>query len=303
MLANKYRPNEFEAVVGQDVTIKILNKLKDNLPTALLFVGPAGCGKTTCARILAKDKETYEIDCASNNGVSEIKNIIDNAKRASLVNKHRVFILDEAHTLTSAAWASLLITLEEDISYVTFIFCTTDAHKIPDTILSRVMQFNFLALSEEQIFSRLIKVADDEGINAEQTALRFLARISSGNMRAALASLDKCILYDNAITLASAQKILNIVDKSTILDLFATMRSNRVLAVTKIKDIQNNGYNLYTMLETALRYFVQDCERRCAVKEIDFILETMNSLRYMIANPGNVCNYLCAKVLVYDWTK
>ena len=155
MLAQKYRPQSFDEVIGQDVTVRILqNQIKDkNYSHSMLFTGNAGCGKTTCARIFANqiDGEIHELDCASHNGVADIKEIIDKARVKSLVHEYKVFILDECHTLSSAAWPALLITLEENLPHTIFIFCTTDVQKIPSTIISRVQRFNFLPISETLI--------------------------------------------------------------------------------------------------------------------------------------------------------
>ena len=142
MLANKYRPTSFDDVLGQDVTVKILqNQIKDNnYSHAMLFTGNAGCGKTTCARIFANmiDGEIHELDCASHNGIADIKEIINKARIKSLIHEYKVFILDECHTLSSAAWPALLITLEENLPNTIFILCTTDSQKVPNTIISRV---------------------------------------------------------------------------------------------------------------------------------------------------------------------
>jgi DNA polymerase-3 subunit gamma/tau len=303
-LANKYRPSTFEDVVGQDVTITILKNLinKKCLQHSMLFIGPAGSGKTTCARIVANmiDGEIFEIDSASNNGVSDIKDIINQSKLYSLTHKYKVFILDEAHTITSAAWSALLITLEEQSKNSFFIFCTTEDRKIPDTILSRIQRFNFVAIDEGIIFDRINKISKLENINTDENALRFIAHKSNGNLRTALSYIDKCILYSNDIDLEKVLKVLNILDKEIIDDLFYKINHNKISACQMIKDIQNNGYNLYTMLETALDYFIQDSVKNNQNKldEIEFILDIMQDLKYMIANPGNVCNFICAKIMV-----
>ena len=129
-LANKYRPKNFDEVVEQDMICNILQKQisEATYSHALLFKGNAGCGKTTVAKILATaiNGEILELDCASHNGVAEIKEIIENAKVPSLIYEYKVFILDECHMLTSQAWSSLLITLEENIPHAVFIFCTTN---------------------------------------------------------------------------------------------------------------------------------------------------------------------------------
>ena len=168
MLANKYRPKEWSEVVGQDVSVTILTKLiaDKTFGHSLLFVGNAGCGKTTCAKIFAKsvNGEIYEYDCASHNGVAEIKDIVEDARQKPLNHEYKVYILDECQTLSAQAWSSLLIPLEENIPHSIFLFCTTDLQKIPNTIISRVAKFSFLPLPENLIYERLLEVVSTENI-------------------------------------------------------------------------------------------------------------------------------------------
>ena len=149
-LAVQFRPKTFDEVVGQETIIKILKKQVETqqFKNCYLFSGASGCGKTSVARIFAKTinngvGEPIEIDAASNNGVDNIRNIIEEANKRSLDSDYKVYIMDEAHSLTSQSWQSLLKTIEEPPKYTIFIFCTTNPEKIPETILNRLQKFNF----------------------------------------------------------------------------------------------------------------------------------------------------------------
>ena len=149
-LAVKYRPNSWDEVFGQDVIVEILKKQieTNTIKNAYIFSGASGCGKTTVARIFANEINDHkglpiEIDGASNNGVDNVKNIINEASQRSLNSEYKIYIIDEAHMLTTPAWNAFLKTIEESPKYTIFIFCTTDPQKIPETIKNRCMRFNF----------------------------------------------------------------------------------------------------------------------------------------------------------------
>src|SRR5574344_561450 len=194
MLANKYRPTSFDDVLGQDVTVKILqNQIKDNnYSHAMLFTGNAGCGKTTCARIFANmiDGEIHELDCASHNGIADIKEIINKARIKSLIHEYKVFILDECHTLSSAAWPALLITLEENLPNTIFILCTTDSQKVPNTIISRVQRFNFMPIGDNLIHQRIAEVCNKENLQIKDDAISIITKSANGSLRQSLTNLD-----------------------------------------------------------------------------------------------------------------
>ena len=292
MLANKYRPQTFEDVVGQNITVKILTKLKERLPPALLFTGSAGCGKTTCARILAQDKECIEIDCASHNGVADVKEILSLAKKPSLIGKHKVYILDEAHTLSSVAWSSFLIPLEENWKHVTFIFCTTEAHKIPDTIFSRVMSFSFRGLNEKDIFNALKKTCEKENIIITDEALSLIAEHSNGNLRTGFSILDK-LNFLSPISLSTVEEMLGVISSSDIGELFHLMCFDRKKACEKIREYYYKGYSVQGILESALSFYIKGDSYR----EIKFLLRTLEKIKQV----KNQYHYLCGVILVYDW--
>ena len=301
-LANKYRPKKFEDVVGQNATTTILrNMLNTGVTKHMLFVGPAGCGKTTCARIFASqiDGEIIEIDSASHNGVAEVKEIIEKSRTHSLIHEYKVFIFDEAHTLSPAAWSSLLIPLEENLSTSIFIFCTTDPKKIPDTILSRVLLFNFLRLSEQTIYNRLIKICKDENITVESDALKIITNRSNGNLRDALSKLDKCLMFSN-VTKENVEQILNTVSEDSIHKFFELRKSNKLDACMFIRNLDSCGFDLYQFMQDCVACLIKDTLNKNVdnVIDIDWLLDVLKELKYMVTTPYNVRDFICARIMV-----
>ena len=169
-LATKYRPKTFDDVCEQDSVKVILKQQLESgeIQHAYLYVGSAGCGKTTCARIFSNEANKgrgnpIEIDAASNNSVDDVRNIIQQAKVKSMDSDYRIFILDECHMLSNSAWNAMLKLLEEPPKTAVFIMCTTDPQRIPRTILSRVQRFQFSRISQEGIVSRLCNILENEG--------------------------------------------------------------------------------------------------------------------------------------------
>lgn len=169
-LANKYRPKKFEDVSEQGAIKTIIeNQIKSNdIRNAYLFCGGAGTGKTTCARIVAGminegQGNPIELDAASNNSVDDVRRIITDSKFKSMDSKYKIYIIDECHSLSNAAWQAMLKLLEEPPKSTVFIFCTTDPNRIPNTILSRVQRYNFQRISTEGIINRLIYILEQEG--------------------------------------------------------------------------------------------------------------------------------------------
>ena len=236
-LAVKYRPQTFSEVVSQDnVKSVLMNQLETGeFKNAYLFCGGAGTGKTTTARIVARDMNggkgnPIEIDGASNNGVDNIREIIDKCKSKSLDCKYKVFIIDEVHMLSIGAFNALLKTLEEPPAGAIFILCTTDPQKIPGTILSRVQRFDFKRIPSDMIVARHkyiieqenIELAQKEGtpiIEYEDAALEYIAKLADGGMRDSITMLDKVLGYSNEVTLANVIHTLGATDYNVFFDL------------------------------------------------------------------------------------
>lgn len=254
-LAIKYRPKKFEDVVEQGSTTQILKKqlATDTLMNCYLFVGPAGCGKTTCARILSKEANNgkgtpIEIDAASNNGVDNIRDILNSAMLKSLDSKYKVYILDEVHMLSIGAFNALLKTLEEPPTNTIFILCTTDPQKIPATILSRVQRFDFQRIGFNGIINRLTYILEnerDEWVSEEckklnitdkdpmlednvvdncpimwdEEAVKYIAKLADGGMRDAITLLDKCLSFNQNLTLENVIKALGAINYEDMFDL------------------------------------------------------------------------------------
>ena len=222
-LYRKFRPQEFDDVKGQDHIVTTLkNQIKaDRIGHAYLFCGTRGTGKTTIAKIFAKavncehpvdgspcgecptcraiaagnSMNVIEIDAASNNGVDNIRQIREEVEYRPTEGKYKVYIIDEVHMLSIGAFNALLKTLEEPPAYVIFILATTEAHKIPITILSRCQRYDFRRISIDTITARLRELMDAEQVTVEDRALRYIAKAGDGSMREALSLLDQCIAF------------------------------------------------------------------------------------------------------------
>ena len=227
--ARKYRPQTFKDVVGQQtITNTLVNAIDNNhLAQALLFTGPRGVGKTTCARILARkiNQEGYddpnedfafnvfELDAASNNSVDDIRNLIDQVRIPPQTGKYKVYIIDEVHMLSSAAFNAFLKTLEEPPKHAIFILATTEKHKIIPTILSRCQIFDFKRITIADAKDHLAEVARSQNISYEEDALQIIAQKADGAMRDALSIFDRVVSYcGNNLTRQAVAENLNVLD-------------------------------------------------------------------------------------------
>lgn len=226
--ARKYRPTGFDEVVGQEhITTTLKNAIDNNkLAQALLFCGPRGVGKTTCARIVARlingfeDKaelnslNIFELDAASNNSVEDIRNLIDQVRYPPQFGKFKVYIIDEVHMLSNAAFNAFLKTLEEPPPYAIFILATTEKHKVIPTILSRCQIFDFNRIQISDIAAHLETIAERENIPAEKEALHLMAQKADGALRDALSIFDLMVTYSSGkgITFRETLANLHILD-------------------------------------------------------------------------------------------
>lgn len=259
--ARKYRPQEFDAVVGQSHITDTLEHAIDNnkLAQALLFCGPRGVGKTTCARILArkineKDGSTsednfayniFELDAASNNSVDDIRNLTDQVRFAPQVGKYKIYIIDEVHMLSSAAFNAFLKTLEEPPEHAIFILATTEKHKIIPTILSRCQIYDFKRIQIEDIQNHLKKIADKENVKYEDDALFLIAQKADGALRDALSIFDRMVTFShNNITVAKSAEVLNILDYDQYLNIADLAKENKIPEVlSAFNEIVKKGFD------------------------------------------------------------
>lgn len=259
--ARKYRPAVFKDVVGQQaITNTLENAIENNhLAQALLFTGPRGVGKTTCARILAKkinsdgtEKEgedfafnIFELDAASNNSVDDIRNLIDQVRIPPQVGKYKVYIIDEVHMLSSAAFNAFLKTLEEPPKHAIFILATTEKHKIIPTILSRCQIFDFRRIGVRDIKEHLAEVAKAENIEAEDDALHIIAQKADGALRDALSIFDRVVSFAGKnLTREAVTENLNVLDYTWYFQITDLLLENNIPQVlVTYNDILSKGFD------------------------------------------------------------
>jgi len=284
--ARKYRPHTFETVVGQShITITLKNAIKQNhLAHAYLFCGPRGVGKTSCARILAKtincenitaDTEAcgtcetcksfstnssfniFELDAASNNSVEDIRNLTDQVRFAPQSGKYKIYIIDEVHMLSTAAFNAFLKTLEEPPAYAIFILATTEKHKILPTILSRCQIFDFKRITTHDIVDHLQQIAVSEHIQADTAALHVIAQKSEGCMRDALSMIDRIASFTNAhLSYAATMEHLNLLDADFYFQITDKLLSQDVAnTLLSLDAILEKGFEGEVILEGLAEHF------------------------------------------------
>lgn len=259
--ARKYRPQTFKDVVGQQaITNTLLNAIETNhLASALLFTGPRGVGKTTCARILARKINqpgyddpnedfafnVFELDAASNNSVDDIRNLIDQVRIPPQTGQYKVYIIDEVHMLSSAAFNAFLKTLEEPPKHAIFILATTEKHKIIPTILSRCQIFDFKRITVKDAKEHLAEVAQSQGIQFEDDALHIIAQKADGAMRDALSIFDRVVSYCGTnLTRQAVTENLNVLDYETYVNVTDLILENNIPEIlVAYNDILSKGFD------------------------------------------------------------
>ena len=268
-LATKYRPRTFKDVVCQDNIKKVLTNQLDTgeVKQAYLFCGSAGTGKTTSARIFANEVnkgkgKPIEIDGASNNGVDNIRQIIDDCRMKSLDSKYKVYIIDEVHMLSIGAFNALLKVLEEPPKGVIFILCTTDPHKIPATILSRVQRFQFKRIPQNEVVKRLQYVLQQEGkITYDMEALQYIAKLADGGMRDALMKLDTVLGYTSEITMEAVLDCLGITNYDYLFKIVSSIiKQDATTPMQLIDDLYKQGKDLKLFVKDLSKFILDLCK-------------------------------------------
>lgn len=274
-LYRKFRPDNFFDVKGQEHIVTTLKNqiMAGRIGHAYLFCGTRGTGKTTVAKLLAKvvncenpvdgnpcnecrmckgiaaqtSMNVIEIDAASNNGVDNVREIVEEVRYSPTEGKYKVYIIDEVHMLSAGAFNALLKTIEEPPSYVIFILATTEVHKIPVTILSRCQRYDFKRITIDVITERLSELMREEGIEAEEKALRYVARVGDGSLRDALSLLDQCISFylGKKLTYDNVLEVLGAVDTSVFAGMLGCIRKQDVAAcIRMLEEIESGGREL-----------------------------------------------------------
>lgn len=309
-LSVKHRPRTFSDVCGQPSIVKILTRQieMNEFKNSVLFCGASGCGKTTCARIVANminkgQGEPIEIDAASNNGVDNVRQIIHDAQERSIDSKYKVYIIDECHSLTNQAWQAFLKCIEEPPTYTIFIFCTTDPQKIPETIKNRVQRFTFNRISTEQIRDRLAYICRQEGFTNYEESVDYLSRLCEGGMRAAITFLDKCSSYSTDLNISNVLSALGNYSYEVFFQLINSMidgDEGNVLNI--ISRFYDEGNDLKLFVDQFLN-FCMDVTKFSLFRTAD-VTRLPSSMEPLLANATNFENaskyymYVIDKLLV-----
>jgi DNA polymerase-3 subunit gamma/tau len=265
--ASEYRPKEFSDMIGQDAIVKTLsNAIKnDKIPQALLFCGPRGVGKTSCARILAKqinnleenfEYNIFELDAASNNSVEDIRSITDQIRIPPQIGKYKVYIIDEVHMLSNAAFNAFLKSLEEPPKHVVFILATTEKNKIIPTILSRCQIYDFKKVDVVDITKLLKNICTDKKIKFDENSLSLIAEKSDGSIRDSLSMFDRLVSFtDSNLTMDEVTANLNVLDYETYFELSNLIISKDIPGIlTKYNDIFIRGFDDVNLLNGLSRH-------------------------------------------------
>ncbi len=254
--ASEYRPKDFNDMIGQDAIVKTLNNAikNDNIPQALLFCGPRGVGKTSCARILAKtinnldddiEYNIFELDAASNNSVEDIRNITDQIRIPPQTGRYKVYIIDEVHMLSNQAFNAFLKSLEEPPEHVVFILATTEKNKILPTILSRCQIYDFKKVENESIIKLLSKICKEKKVKYEDGSLSLIAERSDGSIRDSLSIFDRLVSFtDSNLTISEVTSNLNVLDFNTYFKISELINKKDIPGILNLyNDVYIKGFD------------------------------------------------------------
>ena len=329
-LYRKYRPTDFNSVVGQDSIIKTLKNsiINHNFSHAYMFFGPRGTGKTTVSKIFARNinclspkdgiacqecdscKNSFskdcvdiiEIDAASNNGVDEIRDLKNKISLVQSDLKYKVYIIDEVHMLSIGAFNALLKTLEEPPAHAIFILATTDPQKVPETIISRCQCFSFKRISESNLVNRLKFICDEEKIDIDDEVIKSISLLADGGLRDALGSLDKLVSYcEGKITLNEFEEINGIVSKNDISNLFNYIFKGEVKELLNdLNKFNDNGKNLIQIMVQLLNYsrdiivdyYLKDLKVEYSLDSVQVLVNLLNEKIFEMKKSGNAKIYI-----------
>lgn len=336
-LALKYRPHKFSDLTEQSAVVKILENqiATDTIKHGYLFVGAAGTGKTTSARIFAdminkSFGEPIELDAASNNSVDDIRRITEEAQTKSLDSEYKVFIIDECHMLSNSAWNAFLKTLEEPPAKSIFILCTTNPEKIPATILSRVQRYNFQRISMQGVIDRLLYILEQEdsetdisGLDWDIQAVDLIAKIADGGMRDAITLLDKCLSYSNDLTVQNVINALGVADYDTMFELTAFLSERNITGMLNlITGVYESGMDLKQFIKDYFEFILDlntykhtgsmdsiklpinyettlkettSYEWQCIISLLQVLVDLMNEIKW-VQNPKSI---IIARFMLY----